>query len=217
MSLKKRTSFLFVLGAIFTFLFLVSACQNSPNQNQSEANFNLPVQGVNKIGFDLDDTLLFSSPAFQQGFKSNVEPFSREFWGVVNSSDRKYSCIKPKTLKILNWYRNKGAEIYIITAREGYKGDNLRNYLEDAYNIPPNHVFFESDGKTRRLQKIGINVYFGDSDSDIKEAQAAGIKAIRIERSPESNYDKKYHPGKFNERIIKNTASHRCGSKSGLR
>ncbi|MEA3506216.1 MAG: HAD family acid phosphatase [Elusimicrobiota bacterium] len=158
-----------------------------------------------KVGFDVDDTLLFSTPAFQKGFQSDTRPFSDEFWEVVNTSDRGNSMVKESVRQIVEKYRAEGAGIYAITARKPYGGEELKEYLKDVLDIPGDHTYFEPDGKTGRLNQLGIDIFYGDSDSDITAAQEAGIKAYRIERSTASSYQEKYNPGKYGEEIIENT------------
>lgn len=166
---------------------------------------------VDAAGFDLDDTLLFSSPAFNKGFNNAEEPFSAEFWRIVNSSDEGNSCVKPTMVDLLERHRDAGHEIYIITARERYNSDVLKDYASDKFDIPSDHVFLEPDGKTERLTDLGIDVYYGDSDSDISDAQDGNIKGVRVLRSPESGYDAKHNPGKYDEPYVPNSAPpHSC-------
>lgn len=197
-----------VLNVFVVLLFAVTltGCSNgSSTQTKSESQ-----QRVEEVGFDLDDTLLFSTPAFNHAFDQEVKPFSDQFWSIVNASDAGHSCLKPRTINLLEKHRDKGREIFVITAREPHNTGPVKKYLNERFDIPKDHVFFEPDGKTERLKELGIDIYYGDSDSDIKDAKEAEIKAIRVQRSPQSSYDKKYHPGKFDETIIENSASHQC-------
>lgn len=169
-----------------------------------------PDSRVTKVGFDLDDTLVFSTPAFKKGFNADVESFSEDFWSIVNRSDSAVSCVKPVTARLLENHRRKGHEIYVITAREGHNTEPAREFVNEEFDVPEDHLYFEPDGKTERLESLGIDVYYGDSDSDIEDARAAGIEAVRVQRSPESNYQEKYNPGEFDERVLEETASHDC-------
>lgn len=193
-----------VLLLLFTALALPGCGgDTTPTESATEAD-------VSKVGFDLDDTLVFSTPAFQRGFNSDAEPFSDEFWSVVNGSDSAVSCIKPATFRLLKNHQRKGHEVYVITARKGVNPGPARTFVNETFDVPEDHLYFEPDGKTERLKKLGIDVYYGDSDSDIKDAREAGIKAVRIQRSPESNYQEKYNPGRFDEKVLEETASHDC-------
>jgi acid phosphatase (class B) len=154
------------------------------------------------VGFDFDDTLVFSSPAFKEGFAGKPKPYSKGFWEIVNASDEGRSVVKKKTLEILEKHRARGDSIYVITARKPYGGDKVKAYIQKTFAIPPGNVFFETRGKERRIRALGLSIFYGDSDSDIKAAQKAGIIGVRILRSPNSSYKGKNNPGRFNEEIV---------------
>jgi acid phosphatase class B len=105
---------------------------------------------------------------------------------------------------------SRGHEVYAITARPDINGDPLRDYLEEQLGIPRDHVFFEPGGKAGRIHSLGLDAYYGDSDSDITEAAKAHVRGIRFLRSPRSSNRQsgrlaKYHPGYFGEPIIANS------------
>lgn len=204
---KKQPSSVFLV--LLLSLFLLVGCGESP-ESGNPLSEQFTGGNIERVGFDIDDTLLFSTPSFERGFNADVEPFSKQFWSVVNSNDAEVSCIKPKVYKMVQEYQSQGVEVYAITAREPHNGQNLKNFLEKSYNIPSDHVFFEPDSKTDRLKNLELDIYFGDSDSDISDAQEANIPAVRIQRSKKSNYEKKYNPGKHGETIIESTGQHDC-------
>jgi acid phosphatase (class B) len=168
----------------------------------------LDIEGIRRAGFDVDDTLLFSSAAFAQGFASGHEYGSDEFWAIVNNSDREHSTVKQATREIVSSYREHGIELYAITARRAVGGAGLARHLSQVLGIPEANVFFEPDSKTERIRELGLDVYFGDSDTDITDATAAGVRAIRVQRSRKSSYRnedgtlRKYHPGDYGESVI---------------
>ena len=156
-------------------------------------------------GFDLDDTLIFSTPAFEKGFHSVHSAWSRPFWVLVNKSDRQYSLVKKKALSILEMHRTHGDDIYVITARRPYGTEPLLAYIEETFGLGKERVFFEPKGKSKRMKMLGLDLFYGDSDTDITDALAAGARGVRIQRSPESWHKKNYHPGKFNEPVIEHS------------
>ncbi len=157
------------------------------------------------VGFDLDDTLIFSSPAFTAAWKDEFEHGSEPFWAEVNSTCERFCTVKKKTLKILEMHQKRGDEVFVITARDPPGGKALAMWVEQTLGIAADHVFFEPNGKSERIKALGISIFYGDSDSDIADAQAVGVIAVRIERSPESTYKKKYNPGSFGELVIENS------------
>jgi acid phosphatase (class B) len=158
-----------------------------------------------KVGFDLDDTLLSSTPAFNKGFRSIHQPFSKRFWMLVNKSDKGNSVVKKKAVEILEKHQENGDEVYIITARRPYGTEPLIYFINETFGIKKENIYFEPNGKEDRIKSLELDIYYGDADSDISDAIESGAKAIRIMRSPESWNKKKYHPGRYGEQIIENS------------
>lgn len=156
-------------------------------------------------GFDIDDTLLFSSPAFARAIEAEERFGSDEFWRIVNASDREFSIVKKSVLEIVKKHRAAGDNVYAITSRRDIGGDDVRNFITEAFGIPTENVYFEPKGKVKRMRKLSIDIFYGDSDRDIEDAQEAGAEAVRIERSPKSDNKKNYNPGKFDEKILTGT------------
>jgi len=177
-----------------------SAAQKSVEPSSSAAS---EQSGIN-VGFDVDDTLLFSSPAFKKAYESEEFEYSDEWWAIVNKSDEGNSIVKKVAEKILNEHKAKGDQIFAITARDGTGGDVLRGFLNRTFGIKKENIFC-THKKAEKIRELNIKIFYGDSDSDITAAQEAGAKGIRILRSPKSSYKGKYHPGEFGEEIIPNS------------
>lgn len=178
------------------------AKQDSYENSSLTSTTTVVVEQKLKVGFDIDDTLLFSTPNFDNALNSSVEPYSEKFWFMVNKNDKKYSKIKQKVKQILDQHLKNGDEVYIITSRKPYGGEYLKRYLSKTFKIPKENIFFEPEGKTERIRSLGIKIYYGDSDSDIKNALEAGAKPVRVLRAKESSYKKSYNVGNYNEEIL---------------
>jgi len=202
--------------------------------------YDLDVQSATSVGFDIDDTLLFSTPTFTRAFATGGTPAPTDtvFWTQANSCDpgcaaetitlpdgtakqlpaSDPSPVKERVRQLVASYQANGAEVYAITARPDIAGDALRQYIEAQVGIAADHVFFEPDldqpgnpaGKTDRMAQLALDVFYGDSDSDITDARAvqgANVRGIRVLRSPKSSNRKdgrlaKYHPGYYGEPIV---------------
>jgi len=158
-----------------------------------------------KVGFDIDDTLLFSSPNFDNALNSSVEPYSKEFWEMVNKNDRKYSKIKPTVKKIVDKHLKNGDEVYIITARKPYGGSHLKRYISKTFGVPKKNIFFEPESKSERITNLGLKIYYGDSDDDMRDALKSGARPVRILRAKESSYKKNYNVGNYDEEIVEDS------------
>ncbi|RLD17670.1 MAG: hypothetical protein DRI36_03205 [Caldiserica bacterium] len=185
-------------------LSLIFSCYTSTTTSTEYPVSQLKVEKYSKVGFDLDDTLLFSTPAFDYAFSSGVEPFSPEFWEIINEKTPELSRIKKKTFEILKKHKENGAEVYIITARKDYGKEKLLKFIREKFGVPPQNVYFTKD-KSSIIEELGIQVFYGDSDSDISEAIEGGAKPVRVLRSPKSSYKKNYNPGVYDEEILPNS------------
>ncbi len=196
---------------VLLILFVLVSLTTCRSRNSIDSIADKPIR---EVGFDLDDTLVFSTPTFERAYKMaksrNFEPFSKQFWSVVNALDASRSCIKTSVVDILEKHQRRKREIFVITAREPYNTEPARKFVNETFGIPEDHLYFEPNGKTKRLKELGIDIFYGDSDSDVTDAQKAGIKAVRVQRNPKSAYEIKYHPGKFGETILSSSASHIC-------
>ena len=197
--IKRKLKFV----SLFTLLFVLSCATVVEQQSavsvqtaqQSILSPALENPSVKIVGFDIDDTILFSTPAFDKGYASGHPYGTEEFWEVVNSSDEGNSIIKKKTLEILNAHKEKGHEIYFVTSRNPAGGETLQKFLSSELGIPEENIIFAPGGKTEILKKLGIDAFYGDSDSDIRYAIEAGAIPIRILRSPDSSYKGSHNPG----------------------
>ena len=166
------------------------------------------LKGIKRAGFDVDDTLLFSTGAFAKGFESGYPYGSDEFWSLVNRSDQDHSIVKKSARAVVESYRARGIEVFAITARSPVGGHGLATYLGETLGIRENNVYFETTARTARIRETRLDVFFGDSDSDIMDAMEAGVRAIRFQRSEKSSYKnkdgsmRKYHPGLYGEEIV---------------
>lgn len=207
----------------------------------------IDIEGVKAVAFDIDDTLMFTSPAFTRGFATGGLPKPNDvlFWTHTNGCDpgcqestitlsdgsqrvlpkNVPSTPKAKALELIRYHKSLGHKVYAITARPDINGNPLRDYLESQMGIAREDVFFEPDleqpgnpsGKTDRIESLDLDVFYGDSDSDITDAEKAFtdgsgkktklVRPIRFLRSPKSSNRKaaelnKYHPGYFGEPIL---------------
>jgi acid phosphatase (class B) len=158
---------------------------------------------IKKVGFDIDDTLISADKNFFQ-IMQKAKFRTPKFWAGVNGNDQGNSTIKQSVFKILKQHRDLGHEIYAITARQPHNPKPLRAFIEKTFGIPAQSVFLEPK-KTGKIKELELDIFYGDADSDMTAAQEAGIKAVRVLRSPRANYRGKYHPGHYGEPILKNS------------
>jgi len=154
-----------------------------------------PQPGILKVGFDIDDTVLFSEPMFQHHIEEHGLPID---FGWINSHDKDFSIPITPTIELVQFFRANGHDVYFITARPGDKGEILANYLSDVlkYKVEKNvDLFFmpkdtvngiKFTSKHRKINELGLDLYYGDSDTDIIAALKAGIHPVRVVRHAKS-------------------------------
>jgi acid phosphatase class B len=190
------------------------------------------------VAFDIDDTLAYTTPAFLRGGATGGTPVPDDvlFWTQTNGCDLGCSAqtlalpdgtskslpanapskAKAKALELISFHKARGARVYAITARPDINGDRLRDFVEQELGIARADVFFEPDidqpgnpkGKTDRIESLRLDVFYGDSDTDITDAR--NITAVRFLRSPKSSNRKagklnKYHPGYYGEPVLRDS------------
>jgi len=161
--------------------------------------FSLVTIGRLRVAFDYDDTLVFSTPAMNKAYASGAIPASPQFWTIVNQS---YDVEKPKWMThVIAWaFRLAGFQPAILASRPPYGGEALK---KEWRHLAPRFVFVAgADAKKRALAEQNYVLFFGDSDTDIKEARAAHVFPVRIRRSRSSIFKEDYHPGSLHELVL---------------
>lgn len=179
-------------------------------------------KGSMSVGFDVDDTVLFSSPGFmyrennidgangknKYGKTLKQQRKNPKFWEDMNFHFDQFSMPKKIAYKLIAMHKKRGDKIYFITARPPSKKERLSLILAKHFKLSEKNLLYFSNRKTKApfIKQLNIKLFYGDSDSDITSAKEAGIRAIRVLRSPLSTYTKKLSLGKFDEEILKNSA-----------
>ncbi|WP_347254798.1 acid phosphatase AphA [Leminorella grimontii] len=170
------------------------------------------------VGFDIDDTVLFSSPGFfrgQQQFSPHSSEFlnNMEFWEKMNGEWDKFSIPKESGRALISMHLERGDAIYFITARPQTKNEIVTQVLQEDFNIPAdkmNKVIFvgEKEGvnlKVPAMKEKKIKVYYGDSNGDITGAREAGARGIRVLRPDNGTNSPLPKAGIFGEEVLVNS------------
>jgi len=170
------------------------------------------------VGFDIDDTVLFSSPGFWRG-KETFSPQSEaylhnpEFWEKMNNGWDAFSIPKEVARTLIAMHVKRGDAIYFVTGRSQTKTETVSKTLQDDFQIPAanmNPVIFAGDQpgqntKTQWLQDKQIKMFYGDSDNDIRAAREVGARGIRVLRASNSTYRPLPQAGMYGEEVIVNS------------
>jgi len=170
------------------------------------------------VGFDIDDTVLFSSPGFYRGqkeFSPGKEDYLKnpKFWEKMNNGWDDFSMPKEVAKQLIDMHLKRGDSIYFVTGRSQTKTETVTKTLQDDFQIPQdkvNSVIFAGDKpgqntKTQWLKDKQIKIFYGDSDGDITAAQAVSARGIRVLRASNSSYKPLPQAGVFGEEVVVNS------------
>lgn len=168
------------------------------------------------VGFDIDDALLFSSPGYYYGKQKyspgdNAYLLKEEFWNEMNNGLDLFSIPKECARMLIELHKTRGDSIYYITGRTKTRTETVTELLAKTFGIEnPNEVIFcgfrtGENTKIRPLKENSIQIFYGDSDSDIRAAQVSGIRAIRIMRAGNSTYKPLPKNGSLGEEVLVNS------------
>lgn len=188
---------------LITFIFFTSC--SSMNSQKS--------LGQLRVGFDIDETVLHSQDNFAQAVKEKIQ--GPKFFEFINTHDEQLSKPKTPVVKLVKYFHSQGHKIYFITARAGQGGEKVGEYLTKIFNFSVKkgeNLFFspkETDKisgkkfttKHRVMKRLGIDLYYGDSDTDIVAALKASAHPVRVIRSKKAlKHYPHNHFGNINEK-----------------
>lgn len=171
--------------------------------------------GILNIGFDIDDTVLFSRDVFLNIPKDKRNPID---YGWVNTQDKNLSLYIEPTVELINYFISNGHNIFFITARSGANGEYLAKFLSKGLNLQvkkDENLFFcpseTIDGirhttKHHVMEKLKLDLFYGDGDSDMVAALKANVHPIRIIRHKKSITE--YGPNYFGNTLDGKSKKH---------
>lgn len=169
-------------------------------------------------GFDIDDTVLFSTPAYYYGANNGEGPggtnrygsdylASAQFRKDLNQFLDKFSMKKKAGEELVAMHKRRGDTIVFITKRNCYDDDAevIRKRMNRLFALTARVYCTNEQSKTPYLERTGARIYYGDADTDIEysmEVKEGKVRPIRVERSRMSTNKGGYHPGKYGEEIL---------------
>ncbi|MCF6237215.1 MAG: hypothetical protein L3J79_00110 [Candidatus Marinimicrobia bacterium] len=178
----------------FSLILFITACHPVKTPATPER-----ILGQLKVGFDIDDTVVFSRDNFLIAPQMSDDPDQIDF-GWINTHDSLHSVIIKPVADLIEFLRSQGHEVYFITARPGINGEAVGRYLTRELGFPiekDQNLFFATkrkDPKTGKkyttkhevISELGLHIFYGDADNDMVAASIAGVRGVRIVRDPRS-------------------------------
>ncbi|HBO23680.1 MULTISPECIES: acid phosphatase AphA [unclassified Providencia] len=170
------------------------------------------------VGFDIDDTVLFSSPGFYRGkieFSPNDYSYLKnpQFWEKMNNEWDQFSMPKQVGVDLVKMHLARGDTVYFITGRTKTKTETVTKYVQEGLAIPADKmqpVIFAGDepgqnNKVSWMRDHKLTIYYGDADADIAAAKELNIRGIRVLRAANSSYQPLPKAGQFGEEVVINS------------
>ena len=151
--------------------------------------------GILNVGFDIDDTILFSRDVFLNLPEDKRKPVD---YGWINTHDEDYSLFMAPTVELVHFFHENGHNVFFITARSNPKGKALAEFLSDELMFPievNKNLFFSPKErikgkryttKQRIMKRLRLDLFYGDADTDMIAALKAGVHPVRIVRHKDS-------------------------------
>lgn len=179
------------------------------------------------VSFDIDDTVLASSPCFFYGEKNFSEDGvkytrNQNYWDFLGfTACDKYSLPKLSSKEIIKMHLERGDKVIFITGRtapsnyDGKSLDALGKILKEEFNIEdmqpisyrtPETKAANKYDKTYYIKKYNVSIHYGDSDDDILAAKESNIRGIRVLRTTTSTNTSKALNGGFGEEVVRNSS-----------
>jgi hypothetical protein len=149
-----------------------------------------------QAGFEYDDGLVYSTPAFKAAEKDKLETGTPDYWNSVNRSFS-YEHLKPVPWLTAWTLRVLGVKVAVFLDR----GEEGADSLEASWRTLADHFYFvrTEDEKYKILEKKRFILYAAPSDTGIIQARKADVTPLRIRKSPKSVNPLESTPGKFGE------------------
>jgi acid phosphatase (class B) len=147
--------------------------------------------GILNVGFDVDDTILFSRDVFLSLPDDKRDPVD---YGWINSHDKDFSLFITPTIELVKYFHTNGHNVFFITARPGTKGNILAEFLADELGFPVRvnkNLYFSPKEtikgkryttKHRLMKRLKLDLFYGDADTDMVAALKAGVHPVRVVR-----------------------------------
>ena len=147
--------------------------------------------GILNVGFDVDDTILFSRDVFLSLPDDKRDPVD---YGWINSHDKDFSLFITPTVELIDYFHTNGHNVFFLTARPGTNGKILAEYLSNGlgFSIKVNKNLFFSPKETirgkrfttkhRLMKRLKLDLFYGDADTDMIAAIKAGVHPVRVVR-----------------------------------
>lgn len=136
-------------------------------------------------GLDLDSTTFYTDSVYYYGMTNIDGPNGTNVFGddpednpafthAINNEFVGYYMPKCAAIDIVDMHRERGDTVIFITKKHQTPEERISDYISAIFGIDnPAVIFTNGTSKTPALNAENVSVYYGDSDGDITDSQAA--------------------------------------------
>lgn len=168
-------------------------------------------------GLDLDSTTFYTDSAYYYGMTNIDGPNGTNVFGddpegspafahAINNEFVGYYMPKFAAIDVVAMHRERGDTVIFITKKHQTTEERISEYISAIFGIDtPTVIFTNGSSKTPALNAENVSVYYGDSDGDITDSQAAAhctpYRFLRNRMTLQYN-SLNYSLGQFGESVV---------------
>lgn len=183
----------------------------------SEIAESLADDGPITAGLDLDSTTFYTDSVYYYGRMNIDGPNGTNIFGddaennpafisAVNNEFVGFYIPKYAAMDIVEMHRERGDTVVFITKKRSSPDERISDYIGAIFDIEnPKVIFTNGTSKTPAINAENVSVYYGDSDGDITDSQAAEhCTPYRFLRNPMTLLynDLNYSLGQYGESVF---------------
>ncbi len=183
----------------------------------SEIAESLADRGPITAGFDLDSTTFYTDSAYYYGMTNIDGPNGTNVFGddpennpaythAINNEFVGYYMPKTAAMDVVEMHRERGDTVIFITKKHSSPDERISDYIQAIFGIDdPTVIFTNGTTKTPAINAENVSVYYGDSDGDITDSNAANnctpYRFLRNKMTLQYN-DLNYSLGQYGESVV---------------
>ena len=177
-------------------------------------------KGPITAGLDLDSTTFYTDSVYYYGMTNIDGPNGTNIFGdnpeqnpafisAINNEFVGYYMPKNAATDIVDMHQNRGDTVIFITKKHSSPEERISEYIGVIFGIEdPTVIFTNGTSKTPAINAENVSVYYGDSDGDITDSNAAEhctpYRFLRNKMTLQYN-DLNYSLGQYGERVVENS------------
>jgi len=233
--MHRNTVLKTVIISVIAILFIsIAGCtagdqENTGDNPASELYTTVSVEDIKEsldglgpitAGLDIDETTFFTESIYYYGLTNIDGPNGTNLYGSdplrnpefiskVNNEFVGQYIPKKGAEDVISMHLSRGDNVVFITKKTSSEEEQITEYITSVFGIKdPVLIFTNGSSKTPYINELGVSVYYGDSDGDMKDSNDAdSCTPYRFMRNiiTIQYYNESYNPGQYGESVVENS------------